>query len=528
MDGPTADELDESVDSIPIRNARTGATLGDTNLGLRYPSRATGRSVERLATFSYLRQQLFVGMPLLLADMLAVGLAIMVGLTMSSAMGHLINHRLAFCASCLPAYALCIWSAGLYPGIGWHPARELRQLFRATLGASVAIVFGLAMLTSWHSPYVLSIAFAFVLILPLLPLSRGIAKSAMRACKVGVPVYFLGKRADVMSVYRDMNRFGWTMLKPVGRFTESEGDSDTWSDAPLQDADFEWSFEQQVSYRGSAESIAVEAMREHVYWLFVVSNDAEETMTRHPGLFAVFPELVCTGASRSRLSAASSLISCGLTSGVRFEEPLLLPWPRLVKRSLDIVLSVAAMIIFSPLFLFVAAIIKATSRGPVFFSHQRLGRAGREFGAWKFRSMVPNASHVLTEYLSAHPELLAEWNRDQKLKNDPRITWIGKLLRKTSLDELPQLWNVLVGEMSLVGPRPIVHEEIEKYGVTFRDYLRVTPGITGLWQISGRNNTTYPERLMYDEFYVRHWSPWLDIYILARTLKTVVMCEGAY
>lgn len=142
--------------------------------------------------------------------------------------------------------------------------------------------------------------------------------------------------------------------------------------------------------------------------------------------------------------------------------------------------------------------------------------------------MVPNANQVLQEYLSAHPELQAEWDKDHKLKNDPRITWIGKILRKTSLDELPQLWNVFVGEMSLVGPRPIVTEEINKYGPTFRDYLRVTPGITGLWQISGRNNTTYAERLEYDEFYVRNWSPWMDLYILSRTVRTVILCEGAY
>ena len=161
------------------------------------------------------------------------------------------------------------------------------------------------------------------------------------------------------------------------------------------------------------------------------------------------------------------------------------------------------------------------------FSHKRIGLGGRRFHAWKFRSMVPNAPQILQKYLDENPELRAEWELNQKLKNDPRITWIGKIIRRTSLDELPQLFNVFLGHMSLVGPRPIVDEEIRRYGQTFRQYLRVTPGITGLWQISGRNNTTYEERLAYDEYYVQNWSPWLDLYILLRTFKTVLLCEGA-
>ncbi len=527
-DDQLADGTDASIAEIPVAQSKPSAWLGDTGVDLRAPVPPTPAAVDRVATLSYLRQQWSVGLPLLMADMLAIGLAIMTGLVVTGAMGLRINHGPAFCFCCLPAYALCLWSAGLYPGIGWHPARELRQLCRATLGASVAIVFGLAMLINWSSPYVLSMPIAFVILLPLLPVCRAGAKSLMQSGEVGVPFFFLGKRADVMRVYRDMNRFGWTMLRPVGRFTESDDDSDSWSEVQAHDDEFEWRFEQKATYRGTAENIAEDASREHVYWLFVVSDDSEATLARHPSLFAAFPELVCTGPARSRLSAANSLVSCGLTSGVRFEEPLLLPWPRLVKRFLDIVVSAGALIVLSPLLLAIAALIKATGPGPVFFSHQRLGRAGVEFDAWKFRSMVPNASQVLAEYLDVHPELLSEWNRDHKLKNDPRITWIGSLLRRTSLDELPQLWNVLVGEMSLVGPRPIVREEIDKYGATYHDYLRVTPGITGLWQVSGRNNTTYSERLMYDEFYVRHWSPWLDIYILARTFKTVVLCEGAY
>lgn len=131
-------------------------------------------------------------------------------------------------------------------------------------------------------------------------------------------------------------------------------------------------------------------------------------------------------------------------------------------------------------------------------------------------------------FLESRPDLKEEWENDQKLKNDPRITRVGRLLRKTSLDELPQLWNVLKGEMSLVGPRPIVAAEIPKYGSTLGLYTRVLPGLTGLWQVSGRNDITYAERVALDTYYVRNWSPWLDVYLIARTVKVVCECRGAY
>jgi Undecaprenyl-phosphate galactose phosphotransferase WbaP len=169
-----------------------------------------------------------------------------------------------------------------------------------------------------------------------------------------------------------------------------------------------------------------------------------------------------------------------------------------------------------------------STRGPIVYSHKRLGRNGRHFNAWKFRTMFQNADQVLELYLEEHPELREEWERDHKLKFDPRVTRIGRFLRKTSLDELPQLWNVIRGDMSLVGPRPIVDAEIEKYGAYYGLYTMVKPGITGLWQVSGRNNTTYDERVQLDAYYVRNWSPWLDLYLLLRTIRIVLFAKGAY
>ena len=200
----------------------------------------------------------------------------------------------------------------------------------------------------------------------------------------------------------------------------------------------------------------------------------------------------------------------------------------MVKRAVDFGLAAVIALLTLPVIAVLAVLVKIDSQGPIFYGHKRIGQGGSRFKAWKFRSMVSNADQVLDHYLDAHPEYRQEWERDHKLKDDPRITRMGRFLRKTSLDELPQIWNVLTGEMSLVGPRPIVEAEIPRYGDKFDLFVSVKPGITGLWQVSGRNNTTYEQRVALDIHYVRHWSPWLDARILARTVPVVLVGYGAY
>ena len=164
---------------------------------------------------------------------------------------------------------------------------------------------------------------------------------------------------------------------------------------------------------------------------------------------------------------------------------------------------------------------------PITFGHYRVGRQGRLFRCLKFRSMVRNSEQVLTELLSSNPEARAEWERDQKLRHDPRVTGVGEFLRKTSLDELPQLINILRGEMHFVGPRPVTVGELRKYGAVKRHYLSVTPGLTGLWQVSGRNNTTYDQRVALDTDYVERRNPFYDAWIVLRTVKVLITREGA-
>jgi len=200
---------------------------------------------------------------------------------------------------------------------------------------------------------------------------------------------------------------------------------------------------------------------------------------------------------------------------------------RIVKRSLDLSVASLAVVFALPIFALLYVAIRLSSPGPVFYGQRRIGQNGRYFTAWKFRSMVTDADAVLEQHLSRDPELRRQWELTHKLPNDPRVLPVGKLLRKSSLDELPQLWNVIRGEMSLVGPRPIVDAEVPRYGDTFAYYKMVRPGVTGMWQISGRSNTSYAERVRYDEYFVRNWSVWLDLYILFRTVKTVLLREGA-
>ena len=204
------------------------------------------------------------------------------------------------------------------------------------------------------------------------------------------------------------------------------------------------------------------------------------------------------------------------------------PLNRWLKTVFDYTLTLVGTILISPILLFIAAWIYKDSPGPVIFKHTRIGKNGKPFPCYKFRSMCVDAKEKLAELLANDPEARAEWEKNFKLKNDPRITKSGAFLRKTSLDELPQIFNVLKGEMSLVGPRPIIKDELARYGEYVGDYLMVKPGITGMWQVSGRSDTTYDERVQLDSWYVRNWSVWLDVMLLWRTGKSVLMRKGAY
>lgn len=201
---------------------------------------------------------------------------------------------------------------------------------------------------------------------------------------------------------------------------------------------------------------------------------------------------------------------------------------RYFKFCFDMVVTVLGTVLIAPVLLGLALLVFVDNKGHVVFSHRRVGRNGREFPCYKFQTMVANADEVLVKHLSENEAARKEWESSFKLTDDPRVTRLGAFLRKTSLDELPQVFNVLKGEMSLVGPRPIVRAEVEKYGENIREYYMVRPGITGMWQTSGRSDTTYEERVAMDTWYVRNWSVWIDMKYLVNTFGAVLGKKGAY
>ena len=246
--------------------------------------------------------------------------------------------------------------------------------------------------------------------------------------------------------------------------------------------------------------------------------------------------LVISRQPYSLVPAPSSLPSSTLSSHYLFTHGvtilhhtnrLELILPRLIKRSFDIVMSASALVATSPL-LFILTILVKRDGGPALFGHKRIGQNGHRFSCLKFRSMVTNGDEVLRRHLAKNPAAMAEWKAEWKLRDDPRVTRLGHFLRKTSLDELPQLFNVLKGDMSLVGPRPIIMAECAEYDSDIALYHMVRPGLTGLWQISGRNDVSYRERVEMDSRYVRNWSFWHDIAIILKTIPVLLNRTGAY
>lgn len=278
---------------------------------------------------------------------------------------------------------------------------------------------------------------------------------------------------------------------------------------------------------------ALLAVEDSEYTRQVAPVEERKLAASHPG--TSYPEdLSAISMSANLLALNGVLVGGTLAAGpeTRFAEAVREQSSHasicIAKRVFDITFATCALLTFLPVLLACAIATKLESSGPLFFRQKRLGTNGLAFHIVKFRTMVPNAESVLASYLALDPKAKAEWEADRKLKNDPRITRAGAIMRKFSLDEVPQFWNVLRGEMSIVGPRPIVQAEIQYYGEDFRHYAAVRPGITGLWQVSGRNDVSYPNRVALDCRYVRSWSLGMDLGIILRTVSAVLRSAGAY
>lgn len=460
-----------------------------------------------------------VSFPMFLADLVAMLLTCFIAYAIARLVSplHLRDFRDVAGALFIPV-ALGNLLTGLYPGAGSNPVVEFRQLSRVSAIAFVGTA-ALAAFGKLDAGWYVFFALAWPLQFGLAPLSRAaVRRFCRRYAWWGYPVLIFGAGRAATTVVQNLLEHPEYGLRPVVVLDPNAG-PDQLLGLPVLHAP-----------RLAATAARTLRIRHAIVALPDLSHtQVTRVLERH-----------ARAIRHVMITSAISPFSPGLpilwrdprdlagVAGVEVRNRLLVPVPRMIKRTMDVFLTVAGGFCLLPLLGLLAVLVKLSSPGPVLYSHTRIGERGRRFKALKFRSMVMNGDEILQSHLAADPEARAEWERDHKLKNDPRVTRIGALMRKCSLDELPQLWNVLRGQMSLVGPRPIVKAEISKYGKCYSIYKAVRPGITGLWQVSGRNDTTYDERLRYDEFYVRNWSPWLDMHLLARTVSALLFSKGAY
>ncbi|WP_235951698.1 undecaprenyl-phosphate galactose phosphotransferase WbaP [Crateriforma spongiae] len=410
---------------------------------------------------------------------------------------------------------------GLYPATGVSPVFELRQLVLSGFFAFSLMLATNAMVAVLSPIELLVGIIGGIVAMLLLPIVRATVRHMVADRGWwGERVVIIGAGVQGQAIYKFYQRASQRGLRPVGLV-------DRWHDAqplsPPLDAD-------RYRYLGSIDRLNRIVPRHGVRWGILAPGGCDGMDVSGVMRFCGdLPHLIVLPSQLMIPSLWASPRECAGVMGVHVTDHLQSPVNATVKRAVDFFGSLFGLLAASPMFILAIAWTKWKSPGPAFYGHTRIGRDGKKFKAWKFRTMVPDADSVLEDYLERHPEMRREWIEDQKLKNDPRIIpGIGHFLRKTSLDEIPQLWNVLTGEMSLVGPRPIVQSEVERYREMFPYYLRVRPGITGLWQVSGRNDTSYDQRVQLDSYYVCNWSPWLDTYILLRTIRTMAMREGAY
>ena len=406
---------------------------------------------------------------------------------------------------------------GLYPALGWGAADELKRISQGTTFlflAAIAMTFASKAGEGWSRQVFFT---AWLLSLIIVPLTRSLVRRACcRFAWWSIPCAILGAGATGDQVVKLLTTRPWLGLKPVLVLDDDPQKHGSHSSklfvtgpvlnqvAQLRDRSIHHAVFAMPGIPTQQLATMLDALGEHVRHVFIAP-----AMPGSPDVIATTREF------------ANTLV-------LEMRQELLRPQARFLKRITDLILASLGLLVFGWLFCLLMLLVKSSSSGPVFYGQARIGQGGISFKAWKFRSMVQGADGLLRTYLDEHPELRAEWESTQKLKSDPRVTSIGKFLRRTSLDELPQLWNVLCGEMSLTGPRPIVSDEIVRYGNRFALYCKVRPGLSGLWQVSGRSDTGYTERVALDCYYVRNWSLWLDVIILARTIRVVVLGKGAY
>jgi Undecaprenyl-phosphate galactose phosphotransferase WbaP len=407
----------------------------------------------------------------------------------------------------------------LYPTIGQNPITQFRSINIAT--TVVFLILAAFSLVVQHINVYSRAVFliSWVLCLLIIPTMR---RSTIRfLCKKnmwGDPVIIIGlnnRTADLVQLLGTNLEYGF-VPKIIFNFSDLENGGNSFSGIPVLKMPKDFNIMNFGEYS-------------NIHTAIVIGSDLDQEMIDHflkEGYF-YFPRIILI-PEKQLGSLWVTPLDIGGVLGFEIRQNLLNTNHQIIKRVVDLLI----VIVISPVIILVGVLIalaiKFDSAGSVFFLEKRIGHNGNYFSVWKFRTMVTNANVLLEKYLKANPDLAEEWEKTRKVKNDPRITRVGKFLRRFSLDELPQLINIVRNEMSLIGPRPIVDEEVCKYGEQFKLYKQVKPGLSGLWQVSGRNDLSYDTRVYLDEYYVRNYSIWLDLYIIRYTIDALITSRGAY
>lgn len=416
----------------------------------------------------------------------------------------------------LPAFLVVLHMLHMYPGIDVSDQEELRRFTIASFLGHGGIILSLFIQKEKFDIYSVAFALSWVLSVPDFLASRSLIRTLFVKSKYwGVPLVIIGAGVTgrmIADRLLDKPRIGY---RPIVMLDDNPSLAGEYRNIPILTG---LALSQRLAKECRFETALVAMPGVDRARLSVVIAEYARNFRNYflvPDYFGV-----------TNLWMSVRDIDGILT--VHTEQQLLLPLNIATKRLLDIILSLAGGLVFLPFCAIIALLIKLDSPGPVFYSHERLGEGGKKIRLLKFRTMYQNSAQLLDRLLQQNPELQAEWKQNFKLRNDPRVTRIGRFLRRTSLDELPQLWNVLKGEMSLIGPRPIIDDEKEKYGDNYALFASIKPGLSGLWQISGRSDTDYDERIAMDIYYIQSWSLWLDLYILLKTFAAVIEGKGAY
>lgn len=468
----------------------------------------------------------FSGLLLVVVDAFILMLSIGIGFFIINAIiPEYINFRsFVQYAIYLPPILVVFYAASLYPGILLAPQEEVKRFALCTFFAFMGIAFSINMETQeqvrltfnidMEAKERLPIAVALITAWPfatvLLTAGREAARHLFSRISLwGVPavIYSKGASADIIiDRLRKNPYFGYI---PALIIRDGEvSDDEEYNGIPV--------------FRASPTlSQIIRDLNIKVAILCDYSRDIEQIQTQYRYLIRVPKNQLATNISL-HMSDFGGILGFFSTNYLSKKSALC------VKRSIDILLCLSALPFVILLTLIIAVGIKLSSPGPVFYAHKRIGRKHKEISCWKFRSMVTDADAQLRRILATDPVRAAEWEKDRKFTDDPRVTKFGKFLRRTSLDELPQFWNIFMGEMSFIGPRPVTEPELQRYG-KYADYvLSVQPGLSGMWQISGRSDTGYEERITLDTYYIQNWSVWLDVWIIIKTVWVVLRGNGAY